>query len=191
MNSETSTPRKPLRLWPGVAIAITQLAVMFGGPVVTPDAPLPVGMLGGIVGALLILLWWLFFSRARWFERVGAIVLIVAAIFATKAIAHESIVGAGQGMLIYILPIPYYALALVAWALAARSLQGGARLASMAAAMLLVAAPFAMIRTDGVSSAASQFHWRWTPTAEERLLAEANDEPKPLPPPPPAAAAPS
>jgi len=191
MNSETSTPRKPLRLWPGVVIALIQLLVMFGGPVVAPDAPLPVGMIGGVVGALLVLLWWLFFSRARWFERVGAIALIVVAIFATRSVAHESMVGAGQGMLIYILPIPYYALALVAWALAARSLPGGARPASMAAAMLLVAAPFAMIRTDGVSSAASQFHWRWTPTAEEQLLARANDEPKLLPAPPPAAAAPS
>ena len=145
-------------------------------------------MLGGVVGALLIFLWWLIFSRARWFERIGAIVLIVAAMFATRSVAHESMVGAGLGMLIYILPIPYYALALVAWALATRSLHGGVRLASMAAAMLVVAATFAMIRTDGVSSAASQFHWRWTPTAEERLLAEAKDEPKPLPPPPSAAA---
>ncbi len=187
MNSETLAPRKPLRLWPGVAIAIVQLLVMFLGPVVAPDAPLPVGMLGGVVGALLIFLWFLLLSRARWYERVGAIVLIVAAIFATKAIAHESMAGAGQGMLIYVLPIPYYALALVAWALATRPLQGGARLASMAAAMLIVAAPFAMLRTDGVSNIASQFHWRWTPTAEERLLAGARDEPKPLPPPPAAA----
>jgi outer membrane protein assembly factor BamB len=189
MNSDTLTPRKPLRLWPGVAIAIVQLLVMFLGDVVAPDAPLPVGMLGGVVGALLIFLWWLFFSRARWFERVGALILMTAFIFATKAIAHESITGAGQGMLIYILPIPYYALALVAWAAAARSLHGGARLASMAAAMLIVAATFAMIRTDGVSSVASQFRWRWTPTAEERLLAEAKDEPTPVP--PPVVAAPS
>jgi len=173
-----------------VAVAGIQLLVMFGGPVVAPDASLPVGMIGGIVGALLIVLWWLLFSRARWFERVGAIALIVVALFATRSVAHVSMVGAGQGFLIYVLPIPYYALALVAWALATRSLQGGARLASMAAAMLLVAAPFAMIRTDGVSSAAKQFHWRWTPTAEERLLAEARDEPfdlaqgrpKPIPP---------
>jgi hypothetical protein len=192
MNTETLTPRKPLRLWPGVAIAIVQLLVMFLGPVVAPDALLPVGMLGGVVGALLIFLWWLLFSRARWYERVGAIVLMAAAIFATKAIAHESIVGAGQGMLIYVLPIPYYALALVAWALATRSLQSGARLATMAPAMFVVAAVFAMIRTDGVSNVASQFHWRWTPTAEERLLAEAaRDEPKPLPPPAPAAVAPA
>ena len=89
MNSETLAPRKPLRLWPGLAIAIVQLLVMFLGPVIAPDAPLPVGMLGGVVGAVLIFLWFLLFSRARGYERAGAIVLIAAAIFATKAIAHE------------------------------------------------------------------------------------------------------
>ena len=41
-----------------------------------------------------------------------------------------------------------------------------------------------MIRTDGVSSLVSQYHWRWTPTAEEILLAQAQEEPKPLPPAP-------
>jgi hypothetical protein len=192
MNSDNATPRKPLRLWPGVAIAIVQLLVMFGAPVVARDAPLPIGMLGGMIGALLIVLWWLFFSRARWTERVGAIGLIIAAIVVTRAVADESMTGAGQGMLIYILPIPYYALALVAWALATRPLQGGARLASMAAAMLIVAAPFAMMRTDGVMGGGGfQMHWRWTATAEERLLAEANDQPKPLPPSPPAAVTPA
>jgi hypothetical protein len=34
-----STSRKPLRLWPAVVIAIIQLIVMIGGPVVAPDAP--------------------------------------------------------------------------------------------------------------------------------------------------------
>ena len=40
-------PRKPLRLWPAVVIAIVQLLVMFGAPVVAPDAG-PIGMLGGV-----------------------------------------------------------------------------------------------------------------------------------------------
>ena len=71
------SPRKPLRLWPAVAIAVVQLLVMFGAPVVAPDAEMPIGMLGGVVGALAILVWWLLFSRARWIERVGAIVLMI------------------------------------------------------------------------------------------------------------------
>src|SRR6185295_2058517 len=144
------TTHKPLRLWPAVVIAIVQLLVMFGGPVVAPDAGLPIGMLGGVVGALAILVWWLLFSRARWFERVGAIILMIVAVLATRAVVHESIAGAGQGKLILILPTPYLALALVAWAVATRHLGEGVRRVSLVAAILIACAPFALIRTAGV-----------------------------------------
>ncbi len=176
------TTQKPLRLWPAVVIAIVQLLVMFGAPVVAPDAG-PIGMLGGVVGALAILVWWVFFSRAPWSERVGAIVLMIVAVWATRTVVHESIAGAGQGNLIIILPTPYLGLALVAWAAATRHLRGGVRWASLAAAILLVCAPFALIRTAGIKGGAgSEFHWRWTPTPEQLLLAQGGDEPKPLPP---------
>jgi len=176
------TTQKPLRLWPAVVIAIVQLLVMFGAPVVAPDAG-PIGMLGGVVGALAILVWWVFFSRAPWSERVGAIVLMIVAVWATRTVVHESIAGAGQGNLIIILPTPYLGLALVAWAVATRHLRGGVRWASLAAAILLVCAPFALIRTAGIKGGAgSEFHWRWTPTPEQLLLAQGGDEPKPLPP---------
>src|SRR6266850_5539050 len=135
------TTQKPLRLWPAVVIAIVQLLVMFGGPIVAPDAGLPIGMLGGVVGALAIVVWWVLFSRARWFERVGAIVLMVVAVWAVRAVAHESIVGAGQGNLIFILPTPYLALALVGWAVATRHLHDGARRATLVAAILVACAP--------------------------------------------------
>ena len=174
--------QKPLRLWPAVVIAIVQLLVMFGAPVVAPDAG-PIGMLGGVVGALAIALWWLFFSRAPWSERVGAIVLMPVAVWAARAVAHASIVGAGQGMMIFFLPTPYIALALVAWAVSTRHLHDGVRRASLVAAILLACAPFALIRTAGIKGGAgSEFHLRWTPTPEQLLLAQASDEPKPLPP---------
>jgi outer membrane protein assembly factor BamB len=177
------TIRKPLRLWPAVIIAIVQLLVMFGGPIVAPDAGLPVGMLGGIVGALAIVVWWMLFSRAPWSERVGAIILMIVAVLTTRTVVHESIAGAGMGRLIFILPLPYLTLALVAWAVATRHLQDGARRASLVAAIMLACAPFALIRTAGVKGgAASEFHWRWTPTPEQLLLAQGEDEPKPLPP---------
>src|SRR6185295_4672923 len=112
-----------------------QSLVMFLGPIVAPDAGLPVGMLGGVAGALAILLWWLLFSRAPWFERVGAIGLMIVAVWAARTVAHESIVGAGQGMMIYFLPTPYLGLALVAWAVATRHLENGVRRASLAVAI--------------------------------------------------------
>ena len=175
--------QKPLRLWPAVVIAIIQVGVMIGGPVLFPDAGLPIGLMGGIFGAWAIALWWLLFSRARWFERVGAILLMAVVVAATKLVAHESMAGAGQGMLIYILPQQFLSLALVAWAAATRNLHDGARRAWLVAAILLVCAPFALLRTSGVGGSGSNFHLRWTPTPEERLLALANDEPTPLPPP--------
>ena len=174
--------RKPLRLWPAVVIAIVQLLVMFGGPIVAPDAG-PIGMLGGVAGALAMLVWWLLFSRAPWLERVGAIVLMILAVLATRTVVHASIAGAGMGRLILFLPTPYLSLALVAWAVATRHLRDGVRRASLVAAIALVCTPFALIRTSGVSGGGGfEFHWRWTPTPEQRLLAQAGDESKPLSP---------
>ncbi len=183
------TPRKPLRLLPGVVIVTVQWLLWFVVPMVAPDAAL-VGMLGGAVGGLAIVVWWLFFSRAPWSERVGAILLMIVAVAATKLLVHESIAGVGMGMLLYIFSIPYLSLALVAWALVTQRLSDGARRVSLVAAIVLACAPWTLLRTAGVGSASSEFHWRWTPTPEERLLAQVSDEPKPLPPPTPPAETP-
>jgi outer membrane protein assembly factor BamB len=182
-------PRKPLRLWPGVVIVIVQWLLAFGVPFVAPDAEifgLPIGLLavmGGVLGALALVLWWLLFSRAPWLERVGAIVLMILAVVATRQVVHESIAGAGMGMLLYISAIPYLCLALVAWALVTRNFSTGARRAALVGTIVLACAPWALLRTAGVGGAGSEFHWRWTPTPEQRLLAQASDEPEPVAPP--------
>ena len=75
--------RKPLRLWPGIALAVIVLVLRFVVPVVVPSMGI-VGVLGGLAGGVLILLWWLFFSRARWSERLGAVAIIAIAALATK-----------------------------------------------------------------------------------------------------------
>ena len=80
-------------LWPSPSSSCSSCSA----PLLSRPMPEPIGMLGGVVGALAILVWWLFFSRAPWVERVGAIVLMIVAVLATKAVVHESIAGAGQG----------------------------------------------------------------------------------------------
>ena len=67
-------PRKPIRLWPGVIVVVLQWLGWFVLPVFAPQAAL-IALLFGAVGGLLIVLWWLFFSRAPWLERIGALVL--------------------------------------------------------------------------------------------------------------------
>jgi outer membrane protein assembly factor BamB len=177
------TPQKPLRLWPGVVAAVLLLLVRVVVPVVAPNAtffglPLAlVGLLGGAFGGLAIVVWWLFFSRAPWSERLGAIILMIVALLATSRLAHESIAGAGMGMLLYILAVPVQGVALVVWAVASRRLSSGLRRASLVATILLACGVFTLLRTGGITGDAdSDFHWRWTKTPEERLLAQAGNE---------------
>ena len=180
-------PRKPLRLWPGVVLAVLVVLIRFVGPLF-PDGSL-VAILGSVAGGVLILLWWMFFSRAPWAERLGAIVLMIVAVFATYYLVHESIRGGMMGrMLPMLLALPAMPVALVAWAVATRGLSAGPRRAALVATIVLVCAAFTMLRTDGVLGGGSQITWRWTPTAEERLLAQAAPEPLPIA---PAAAAPA
>jgi outer membrane protein assembly factor BamB len=182
------TPQKPLRLWPGVVAAVLMCVTRFGVPIVVPEA-MAFAMIGSVVCALGILVWWVFFSRAPWSERLGAIFLMIVALFATSRIVHASIAGGAMGVLLYVLAIPVMSLALVAWAVASRDLSVGPRRASMVASLLLACGAFTLVRTAGTTSdlIGSELHWRWTPTPEERLLAHAGDEPM-APPPAPAAA---
>ena len=166
---------KPLRLWPGVAIVTLQWLAWLVVPFVVPGT-MAFGMIGGVVGGLVVILWWLFFSRAPWSERAGAIVLMIVALFATRRIVHPSIASAGMGMMLFFYAIPVLSLALVAWAVASRRLSNGPRRVSMIAAILLACGVFTLVRTGGVSGEGdADLHWRWTPTPEDRLLAQASD----------------
>lgn len=177
--NDTPTLQKPLRLWPGVVIAILQCLVSFGAPLVGPEAML-VGLVAGPVGALLIVLWWVFFSRAPWSERLGAVGLMVAGLFATSRIIDKSLATGAQGMLFPILAIPGLGLALVVWAVATRRLSNGPRRATMVAAILLASGVWGLVRTGGftASNFHNDLHWRWTMTPEERLLAKSRNEPR-------------
>src|SRR6185436_15397465 len=113
--------QKPFRVWPGVVAVVLQWLLWFVVPIVAPDAAMG-AMLGAVVCALAVIVWWLFFSRAPWIERVGAIVLVVVAVAVTKRIVHQSIANGMMGMMLPIYSIPIQCLALVAWAVATRRL---------------------------------------------------------------------
>jgi outer membrane protein assembly factor BamB len=123
-----------------------------------------------------VVVWWLFFSRALWSERVGAIVLMVVAVFATYYVVHPSIANGMMGNMLPVYSVPVLSLALVASVAASRHLSRWPRRASMAAAIFLACGVFTLLRTGGVSGdGGSDLHWRWTETPEQRLLARADD----------------
>ncbi len=177
------TPRKPLRLWPGVLLVTLLLLLRFALPVVWPDG-LMYSVLGGVGGGVAIVLWWVFFSRAPWVERLGAIVLMAVALALARRILDPSIATGAMGILYFTYAIPSLCLAFVVWAVATRNLSDGTRRATMVATILLACSAWALVRTNGFNAEfSSDLQWRWAKTPEERLLA--NDTP--LAPPPPAA----
>jgi outer membrane protein assembly factor BamB len=163
---------KPLRLWPGAVAAALLFIVGFVYPLVVPGGG-AIAIFGGLAGAFIVLLWWLFFSRAPWVERLGAIVLAAVALFVTSRLVDESIAGGMMGMMPFIFGIPLLSLALAASVVLSRHLSSGLRRASIAVAILLACGAMTLVRTGGLSGDADlDLHFRWTPTPEERLLAQ-------------------
>jgi outer membrane protein assembly factor BamB len=179
---------KPLRLWPGIVAGLLLLLVRYVVPLVNPEAMM-LAVMGGLAGALAVLVWWAFFSRAPRAERWGVVLLLAVALLVTSQVVHASIANGMMGLMLAIFSLPLLSLALVAAAVAGRRLASRPRFASIAAAILLVCAGFSIVRTGGITGDAdSDFHWRWTPTPEEQLLAQAETVPAVLPPAPAAPA---
>ena len=174
------TSRQPLRVWPGV-LAVA-LAVLAGGvlPLVHPNGVI-FAMLGAMIASVVVILWWLFFSRVPWLERVGVILVAAVALRATKLIVHPSVENAGMGMLVYVMGMPILSFALVAGAVATRRVSNGLRRPSLLVAILLACGVFEIVRTGGITGdAMPAVHRRWTPTPEDRLLAGTANEKEPV-----------
>ena len=185
--------RQPLRLWPGAAAAAVLFVTGWIVPFVLPGWA-EISQMVAVASSAVIVVWWLFFSRARWVERLGALAAMAVAVLITRPFLDPSIAGGAMGGLGYVLSVPMMALGLVAWAVGTRRLPDRARLAVLPAALVLSCAMTALLRTDGIGGGKLfDLQWRWTPTAEERLLADVKDDPiaPPALPVAPAAAAPA
>ena len=175
--TESAQLQKPLRVWPGLVIVALQWLIRFVVPGLAPEAAMQALMIGVFGGALAVIVWWLFFSRAPWVDRLGAIALMVISIFATSKILHESIATGGMGMLFIILLIPFLCLTFVGWAFFCRNLATGPRRVAMVATILLTTGAFGLLRTGGTTGDfQNDLAWRWSETPEERLLAQTEQE---------------
>jgi outer membrane protein assembly factor BamB len=175
--TQSESPTKSIRLWPGVIAAALLLLVRLVVPLILPESPI-LGVIGAVVCALAIVVWWLFFSRAPWSERLGAIAVMIVGLFATSRFVDQSISNGMMGMMLPIYATPALTVALVGAVVASRRLSSGGRRTAIAAAILLACGAFTLLRTGGISGGGiSDLHWRWTPSPEEKLLARAADEP--------------
>jgi outer membrane protein assembly factor BamB len=187
---DTTTPSpapssRPLRAWPGLLAAALLILFRFGLKAAIPGFQGFMYSIEAVFGcAVVILISWLFFSRAPWLDRIGAVLLIAATLGATWLTKHESMGPAW--MFAYATPFVFAAFAAAVYV--ARNLTPSRRRITIASAIILSALGWSLFRTEGINGDhQATFAWRWSATTEQHLLA------KSIPPPatPPAEPAPA
>ena len=127
----TEASPRSLRLWPGVIAIVLLLACRFAVKALVPGFEgFKWAIQGSLCCAVAIILWWLFFSRAPWLDRIGVIVFIGVALGLAWRLKHESM--GPPWMFAY--AAPFVLLAFVAAAFAGRNLPHSHRRLIIAAA---------------------------------------------------------
>ena len=96
---------KPLRVWPGAVFGALAGLLFFVLPAVSSGVGM-IGAIGGLACALAVFVWWLFFSRAAWAERLGVVALMVVAVAVTYRLVDASIAGGAMGYMLTFFSLP-------------------------------------------------------------------------------------
>jgi outer membrane protein assembly factor BamB len=164
-------PQASPRYWPAVAIVAAFWVFHFAlKPIeLTMFQRFVTRMIGMAVLLLLFLVWWLTNGRVsrsnRWLA-VGAMFGVFALMgFVTdKTLNHFGLLFSA---------LPFVLTAWAVWLLASRHLSQHVQRVGFVAAMVVSFGFFALVRWDGLNGAQeAALNWRWSPTAEQRFLAE-------------------
>jgi outer membrane protein assembly factor BamB len=167
------TPRTVrLRIWPALPPLLYMLGATLAKPFVQEITfrTIVLLMFGPMVCAALLIVWWLFASRARWLDRLlglaGMAVLVVAAmLLGDQTIRSIPVPAVSPLMIGAIAAFAAGAVVLSFW---------GSRPATVAGllAFALTLGYWDSVQFDGVSGDfKSATHWRWEKSAEEEFLA--------------------
>ena len=162
---------KPLRIWP-VVLLLGGMVLLRLLPSLLEDGPPQLWMsaaFGPMLCGVLVVLWWLIGSRATWAERLVGFAGVIAALFATLLLVHESM----RGPATPVLTIPMGTAAFATGAVLCSRVLAFKR---TVVALLMAVCGFGfstMLRNDGMWGDFSLgLDWRWHPSAEEQLLAD-------------------
>jgi outer membrane protein assembly factor BamB len=166
----------PLRIWPAVILLLGMAFTRFVPPTIE-DAPimlLMVSVLGPVVLGVLLLIWWLTFSRATTKERI--IGFVGALLIAGVCIASLDETMIGPGIMMVAAPI-----GTAAFGIGAILLSRWLTFKRTIVVLLMSLCGFGyatLLRSEGMwGHFALDLHWRWEPTAEENMMADRSDAP--------------
>jgi len=126
---------------------------------------------GAPLGAAAIALWWLFASRAPWRDRLMVLGFFVVSGVAMYPLYHPTFNFRYYGPIVRGLPLA--TTLWIVWLVATSPLRWPLRRLGILASILLAWCYCACLRVDGVDGAfVPDVSWRWSPTAEERFLAQ-------------------
>ncbi|QDT08435.1 PQQ-binding-like beta-propeller repeat protein [Planctomycetes bacterium K23_9] len=167
----SSSDFRPLRIWPALVLLVGMAITRFVPPMIE-DAPillLMVSVIGPVVLGGLLLIWWLTLSRATMKERIVGFVgtLIIAG--GSMALLDKTMIGPGIMMVAFPLGTAAFGIGAI---LFSRCLSFRRTIV----VLLLAVCGFGyatLLRSEGMwGHFALDLHWRWEPTAEEKLLAD-------------------
>ena len=175
-NSPGAGPQTRLRLWPGVVlVAVFWLVRVWA---TTGEFALYKFFVGMLIAPLVVLaglaLWWLLASRLRWCDRL----LVVGTFVAVTAVAMVSADASFRGMALVLYALPVVITAWLGWLLLSFRLPWPVRRTGVLLIFIAASVGCSLLRIDGMDgNFVAKFNWRWTPTPEEKLLAELKSKP--------------
>ena len=172
-------PPAPPRLWPALALvaafwALFVFVTFFGAATLSPFVQFLTLFYAPLALALGTIVWSLFFIRLPWRGRLAFLGLIIAGGIAAALLAHSSM---AMGIMMSAMPVGITAAVLTL--LVVRNAQPRLRWTALAFATFLAWGYFSLLRFDGVTgNFTGQRSWRWSPTAEDKYLAERGTKPE-------------
>jgi outer membrane protein assembly factor BamB len=166
----TDSVTKP-RLWPGLLIlgllgAARLWAISGDG---SPTQFFVGLFLAPMAVLLLLILWWMFFSRVSRLDKVAVIGTLVAAFGATALVSLDSF--GIFGLVLY--AVPFVEVVWVGLLLISVFLAWPIRRAVLLAGIVVSVGIFSLLRFNGTDGAFNaDISWRWTPTAEANTMAK-------------------
>jgi outer membrane protein assembly factor BamB len=169
-SSIVTAKSRPLRIWPCLLLVTLMVVARYGPGLLEGGLSTywVIGVFGPMVCCLLLLIWWLAASRATWKERVFGFIGLVGALVITVLLVDPTM--RGPGTLYLTLPMGMIGFAIGAMIFGKRG--PGMRTVF---AVLLAAGGFGfslLLHNEGMTGGyVLDTHWRWSKTAEERMLA--------------------
>ncbi len=162
---------KPLRVWPAIVLVLLIAALKIASFFVQMDAMavMITLILGPLVLGLLVLIWWVTFSRASASEKALGFFGVVAAGVAVHFLIDPTMRGPGQ----ILIGIPIGMLAFGIVAILMKNVLSMKRTIVMLLATLIGFSSIALFRNDGMwGSGQLGLDWRWNETPEEKMMAQ-------------------